>query len=195
MKSVIAQPSLLALAIALAAGGAQAGECTQRADTAVMPLAAVSAPVQVIYYNPWGDFLRIQALMDRQINALNALWQPMNLDPQAIGLVPLSAMPIGALPLRVSTLQPTADGYRLQLPLPGYKADDIHVRIDGQLLSISAATENTVKVGRQDEQSRSSFAETLTLPGPVQASEVKQTFENGVLTLTIPSQKSAAGKV
>ena len=185
MKSVIAQPSLLTFALALASGGAQAGECTSSADTAIMPQAAVSAPVQVIYYNPWGDFLRIQALMDRQFNALNALWQPMNPGQQAMGM----------LPLRVSTLQPTADGYRLQLPLPGYKAEDIHVRIDGQMLSISAATANTVKVGRQDEQSRSSFAETLTLPGPVQASEVKQTFENGVLTITIPSQKSAAGKV
>jgi HSP20 family molecular chaperone IbpA len=192
MKNGIAKPSLLAFALALAAGAVHAGECTPSASATVKPQAsaAMPAPAQAVYYNPWADLMRMQAVLDSQFNAMNALWMPAMFAPPT-AFAPVSAF---ALPTPVSALQQTRDGYRLEVPLPGFKAEDIHVRLDGQLLAITAQTSSTVKVGRQDGQSRSSFAETLTLPVPVEAAELKQSYENGVLIITLPSRKGAAGQ-
>jgi HSP20 family protein len=194
MKTAISKPSLLAVALALAAGAVLAGECAPSAPATAKPQAAAAMPIpaHAWYYNPWGDLMRMQALLDSQVNAMNALWMPVMLDPQT-AFAPPSAF---TLATPVSALQQTQDGYRLEVPLPGFKAEDIHVRLDGQFLAITAQTSSTVKVGQQEGQSRSSrsFAETLTLPGPVQASELKESFENGVLTITIPSRKGAAGQ-
>jgi HSP20 family protein len=187
----ISQSSLLAISLALAAGAVQAGECTPGADAAATPksAAAMPAPAHAVYYNPWADLMRMQAAMDSQFNAMNALLQPMLIVPQ----------PNFAMSTPVSALQRTPDGYRLDIPLHGFKAEDIHVRLDGQLLAITAETSSsgTLKVGQQDEQSRSSrsFAETLTLPGPVEASQLQESFKDGVLTLTIPARKNSAGPV
>ena len=181
MQTGISKPSLLAFALALAAGAVHAGECAPPAAATVKPqAAAMPVPAPAFYYNPWAELMRMQVLLDSQFNAMNALRMPV-----------MSAAPIA---FAVSALQQTQDGYRLEIPLPGFKAEDIQVRLDGQLLAITAETSSTVKVGQQDGQSRSSFAQTLTLPGPVQASELKQTFENGVLTITLPSRKGAAGQ-
>ncbi len=189
------QTSMLALALALTAGAVQAGDCAPSADKAQKPdtAAAMPAPGQVYFYNPWSDLMRMEAALENPFgpfNSMNALWQPMMFAPPM-------AYP---MPTRISTLQKTKDGYQLDIPLKGFKPEDIHVRLDGQLLTISAQTANsdTVKVGQQDEQSRSSrsFAETMTLPGPVQASQLKENFKDGVLTLTIPAQSSkTAGSV
>ncbi len=192
MKTGVLKPSLLAFALVLAAGAVHAGECTPSASTTVKPQASAAMPVpaHAFYYNPWADLMRMQAVLDSQFDAMNALWMPvMFATPTAFA--PAMAF---TLPTPVSVLQQTQDGYRLVVPLPGFKAEDIHVHLDGRLLAITAQTSSTVKVGEQDGQSRSSFATTLTVPGPVQASELKESFENGVLTITLPSRKGAAGQ-
>lgn len=182
MKTAVSQSCLLAFLVAAAAGSAHAADCPdgnaaapgQQAQSISTP-----APVQAFYANPWAELIRMQAAMERQFEAMNAL--PVLFVPP----------PAYMMPTPVSTLQSTHDGYRLEIPLPGFKPEDIHVRVDGQLLSITAETAGTSKVGDQDMQSRSSraFAETLTLPGSVKATKLKQNFENGVLILTIPGDK------
>lgn len=183
----ISRLSLLGFSLALTAGSVYAGECSQRADAPGNPDAAASvpAPAHVFYYNPWADLMRMQAMMDSQFNALNAL---------PIMFVPAPAY---APAVQASTLQRTPEGYRLDIPLSGFKSEDIKVRLDGQLLTVSAqaSSSGTVKVGQRDEQSSSSFVETLTLPGPVLAQELKQSFKDGVLTLTLPAQKNPPGSV
>jgi len=124
----------------------------------------------------------MQAALEHQFDAMNAL--PLKFAPP----------PAFMMPTLVSMLQHTQDGYRLEIPLPGFKAEDIHVRLDGQLLSITAETASTTKVGQQEAQSWSSraFAKTLTLPDSVKASKLKQSFENGVLILTFPDREGTA---
>ena len=191
MNTGISRSSLVALALALAAGAVYAGECPPPAGPAAnpAPAAAKPAPNHAVYYNPWADFMRIQAAMDSQLNAMNSLWLPAMLSPG----------PNLTLPSQVSALQRTQDGYRLVIPLHGFKAEDIRVRLDGQLLAISAehASGGTLKVGQRDEQSQSqrSFAETLTLPEPVHASQLKEDFKDGVLTITVPARKPAGSEV
>lgn len=180
------------IALLLAAGSAQADNCPPCAEApAKAPDSAASAaPEQVFYYNPWADMLRMQAMQNALLNSMNPLWRPVMWGPPMMQ----PAMRMDApMSMPVSHLQPTAEGYRLEVPLPAFKADDIHVRLDGRLLTITAESANTAKVGGSDEQSRRSFAETLTLPTAVQPSALKQQFENGVLTITLPAAKASAG--
>jgi HSP20 family molecular chaperone IbpA len=172
--------TLLAMSLALVAGGSQAGECTP-GNAATLPRASLAVPTFAVY-NPWSDLNGITVMLDNQLNALSNYLRPG-----------VFAQP-SLVPMRVSTLQQTRDGYRLEVPLPGFKAEDIHVHLEGQWLRIDAANAETVKVGGQPEQSRSSFAESLTLPGPVDAAGLRQSFKDGVLTLTIPASGKSADK-
>ncbi len=166
--------TLLLISLALAAGSSQASECTA-ATTAALPRAVMPVPI-FAFHNPWADFNGLQAMMDRQMNALGAFMQPVML------------MPPMPMPMRVSNLQQTSDGYRLDIPLPGYKPEDIRVRLEGQWLSIAAQSANTLKVAGQTEQS--SFAESLALPGPVDAASLRQSYKDGMLTVIIPKRSA-----
>ena len=82
--------------------------------------------------------------------------------------------------------------YVVTAKIPGAKKGDINVRLSGRLLTLSSKEESsnskTANNGQlsQQEQYASSFQQAFTLPGPVNASEMKSTFKDGVLTLTIP---------
>jgi hypothetical protein len=207
MKAAILKPSLLALALALpmaasyAADSSTAKQATnQSTEQAAAPAATAKGDT---FYNPWNDFMRLQTEMMREMNALNAtMWMPIMIAPPMAFAAPAAIAPnttFGLPAVQGSSLKRTDTGYQLEVKLPGYKPEDIRVRLDGQMLTVSAqsASDNTVKVGQQSEQTQSSrsYAETLTLPGPVQASGLKESYKDGVLTITVPSRKDADGAV
>ena len=171
----IARLSLLTLA--LATGNLHASECSQRGNAPASPEVSAPAPAHAYYYNPWAELMRMQRLMD--LNTLNAL--------------PMMYVPARTPAAQASVLQRTEEGYRIDIPLPGFKAEDIRVRLEGLLLTVSAHTSSKALSGLSDEQS--SVALTLTLPGQVAAEEMKQRFKDGVLTLTLPSSKNATGSL
>ncbi len=194
MKSAFLKPSLLAFALAAVASGAFAKECTSdpgnHANTQTPAAIAYPAMGDVVFVDPFADLARMQAVMAREfgaMNALNSMWMPVSIAP------PMAF----TLPIQASTLQPTKDGYRVQVRLPGFSPDDVHVRLDGQLLTIYAedSSKGTRKVGNIPEQTMSSrsFVQTLTLPEPVEAGGFKQSVQNGILTITIPRQHAASG--
>jgi HSP20 family protein len=116
---------------------------------------------------------------------MNPHWMPVLFAPP----------PAPVMPTPISTLQATEEGFRLEVPLPGFKAEDIQVRVEGALLAITARTRSTTSTEGGETQSQRSFAQTLTLPAQVEAAELKQRFENDVLILTLPVRKSSAGSV
>jgi HSP20 family protein len=186
MRTVLSKPSLLAFALAAVAGGALAQDCPSDLSGAV-PSPAMR---NIVYIDPFADLLRMQAAMAREINAFNAM--------DAMLMPVVMAPPVEfAMPAQASELQRTKDGYQLQVRVPGFKPEDIHVQLNGQLLTISArdSTKESRKVGNQPEETLStrSFVQTLTLPGPVEANGLKQSVRSGVLTITIPSEPGAPG--
>jgi len=189
LQSKYFKPTLLTLALAATAGAVFAAECAPNAEVTLSTHALAPNPdPQIVYVNPMADLLRMQAMLNQQL--LGSFWMPVMLPPTA-------AL---QMPAVTPALLRTQDGYQLSLPLAGFKPEDIHVRLDGRTLTISAQTSGSgsFKVGQGTEQSQSlrSFAETLTLPGPVQAAALKQSFQNGVLTLSLPSQASSGpGKI
>lgn len=84
----------------------------------------------------------------------------------------------------------TENEIRITAELPGVTDQDIDVSLDGDVLTIRGEK----KFERQDdkenfhfmERSYGSFQRALRLPYPVDPEQVRASFENGVLTVTVP---------
>lgn len=83
--------------------------------------------------------------------------------------------------------------------LPGYSQDDIDLRVDRETVTINAEyeqedTEEGVQYHRQ-ERRRESVRRRIPLPEGVEAEQASATYNNGVLTVTLPKldPESASG--
>lgn len=89
-----------------------------------------------------------------------------------------------------------ADGYLLDVELPGVKSADVEITIEKNVLSIKgkkealATPEKTVRV-YSSERVLGSFARSIRLPEFVDAENVAAAFADGVLTITVPKAKAA----
>ncbi|HZP36145.1 MAG TPA: Hsp20/alpha crystallin family protein [Methylomirabilota bacterium] len=91
---------------------------------------------------------------------------------------------------------PVADMYETRnevvvtAELPGLDEKDIHLSITGDLLTIQGERQWTGE-GQETSYYRrerwfGKFQRSFTLPMPVQANQVKATYRDGVLTVTLP---------
>lgn len=91
-----------------------------------------------------------------------------------------------------------ADGYLVKADLPGMKKEDIHVRVDGNLVQIDAqASSEKETKGNGDkvlcrERSWGAVSRAFTLGGDVDEGKVDAKYADGVLTLKLP-RKSGNG--
>jgi HSP20 family protein len=108
--------------------------------------------------------------------------------------------PTGAAPARrwtpATDLAETADAYVLRADLPGLRPEDVTIELENRVLSISGerraeTTENGAGYHRV-ERSFGAFRRSLTLPAGVDAEAITASFDQGVLTVTVP--KPAAVK-
>jgi len=86
----------------------------------------------------------------------------------------------------------------VKAPLPGVKPEDIDVTVVGETLTIRGETKEEKEVKEENvirrERRFGAFSRTVDLPAPVDANKAKATFENGVLTLTLPVAEEAKPK-
>lgn len=84
------------------------------------------------------------------------------------------------------------DAFEVDAEIPGVKKDDIHVDIDGRLVSVQAEIrqEDSRKEGRSLRAERyfGSVSRTVQLPAEVDQSKAKAKYDNGVLRLTLPKK-------
>jgi HSP20 family protein len=89
-----------------------------------------------------------------------------------------------------------ADGYTVQLDVPGLKASDIEVSLDKDQLTISGErTQVEAAEGERwhrTERRTGRFSRTLTLPVHVAADQIDATVTDGVLRVRLP--KAAESK-
>ena len=82
------------------------------------------------------------------------------------------------------------NGYRIQAPVPGFKPEDVEVKVSDGVLTISAKRSEEKR--RQEgnylrrEVAFGNFQRHISLPRDVRADEIKARFENGILTLDVP---------
>jgi len=87
------------------------------------------------------------------------------------------------------------DHIRLVAEVPGVSPENVKIFVEGNLLTIKGtkdqvAEEKAEKVHRY-ERTYGAFERTFTLPATVAPEKIKATYENGVLTLTLPKMEAA----
>jgi HSP20 family protein len=82
----------------------------------------------------------------------------------------------------------TAEGFILQIALPGMKPDSINCTIEQNVLTLKA--ESAVPTPEKANALWQSFGSAanyrIQLPGEVESSQVEATYEGGILTLNLP---------
>lgn len=99
------------------------------------------------------------------------------------------------------------DSYILEMDLPGRSENDVNLELDQNVLTISSVKETSEEknLDKKDDSSdeskwiikerhTSSFSRRFTLPDDIDSENVKATFKNGVLNITIPRKALAAPK-
>jgi HSP20 family molecular chaperone IbpA len=89
------------------------------------------------------------------------------------GFDPLRAV-FGASPQQYGSggeVQKTEDGWSVEIPVPGFKPDQIEVTVEDRVLTVSGRTE------------RRSFQRSILLPDEVDPESIDAKVEHGMLTL------------
>ena len=82
--------------------------------------------------------------------------------------------------------------------LPGMKADDINISVQGNTLSIAGEKKEEAEEKKEgyyrSERRFGSFRRDMVLPGDVDTDKVAAAFKDGVLTVTVPKTEQAKAK-
>ncbi|WP_257459467.1 Hsp20/alpha crystallin family protein [Archangium lipolyticum] len=89
--------------------------------------------------------------------------------------------------LRDFEVEDAAGELRVSLALPGYEAQDIEVRAEGQVLTVHALRRRTHAYGGSVEQ----VNRCLTLPAGVDTTKAEATLRHGILTVVLPKAEAA----
>ena len=92
-------------------------------------------------------------------------------------------------------IQETEDAYRLVAELPGLTKDDINITLENNVLRLTGERKFEKDVSKENyhrvERTYGTFSRAFTLPIQVNPEKVEATFENGLLTLTVPKAEQA----
>lgn len=102
----------------------------------------------------------------------------------------------GALP--AVNIKDTGKSFHVELAVPGYKKEDLKVNTDAGTLTVSAETKKESEEEKNGytrrEFSSRSFERSFQLPDHADGDNVKATYTDGVLKLTIPKTKALPEK-
>ena len=87
------------------------------------------------------------------------------------------------------------DHFEISLAVPGMKKDDFSIDVEGNMLTISAESEQR-KDEKDERRTRqefnyTSFSRAFTLPDGVQKDKIDASYENGLLKLNLPKTDEA----
>ncbi len=91
----------------------------------------------------------------------------------------------------------TEKEFELTLALPGMSKDDIELSVENHTLTISGERTFEEENGRKYHRVESRFGKferSLPLPDIIDEDNINATYENGVLTVTVPKLKEKAGR-
>jgi len=85
--------------------------------------------------------------------------------------------------------------YLLDFMVPGMKKEDFQINLENDLLTVSAEIKNENEEKRdgysRKEFSFGSFKRSFTLPDTVNADNIKASYNNGILEVTLPKKEEA----
>jgi HSP20 family protein len=96
-------------------------------------------------------------------------------------------------------LSETENAVEVRMDVPGVKAKDIDIQINGNLLTVTASRdEEKEEKGRTYHrvERHARYSRTVSLPAPVVESEIAAEYHDGVLSVTLPkTDESKAHKI
>ncbi len=93
----------------------------------------------------------------------------------------------------------TEQGYQVRVGLPGVKPEDLDLSVQQNTLTIKGQFRSSVKPDQQvnwlvQEISEGSFERSITFPKPIDADKIDTSFEQGVLSITVPLSEASRPK-
>jgi len=141
--------------------------------------------MSLVRWEPFRELMSLRQAMDRLLE--ESFVRPSRI----LGLFGEEAMP----PI---DMYQTDKEVVIKAALPGVKPEEVDVTITGDTLSIKGETKATDEVKREDyiyqEHRYGAFSRSIKLPADLKTDKAEATFENGVLTLTIPRAEEAKPK-
>jgi HSP20 family protein len=141
--------------------------------------------VSLIKYEPFTELAHLRRTMDRLFD--DSFFTPYRL-----------------FTFGLSEITPSIDMYQndkevvVKATLPGVKPEEVDVSVDGDCLTIKGETQGEEKVEQENylyrEHRHGTFHRTIALPNGLVTDKAKASFENGILTLTIPKAKETKPK-
>lgn len=103
-----------------------------------------------------------------------------------------------ALPGSISIdVEDTDEAYVVTADLPGFEREDIEVQVENNTLTLRATREEETEEEGSNylhrERSTSSLSRSVTLPDPVDEADASASYNNGVLTVTLPKRDRGTG--
>lgn len=91
----------------------------------------------------------------------------------------------------------TGKKFEITLALPGMSKEDINISLEGNTLNISGERELKKEEDKKYHRVESRFGKfkrTIPLPDTIDEENIDASYENGVLTITVPKHKEKMGK-
>jgi HSP20 family protein len=90
-------------------------------------------------------------------------------------------------------IEETEDAWLLEADLPGVRREDVNVEVDGAELVITGEIKERERTGILRRRTRpvGRFEYRVTLPGPVDVSDIDANLKDGVLTVRVPKPENA----
>ena len=113
------------------------------------------------------------------------------------GLMPMWMNTEPATPAIKVDVEEKDDRYLVKADVPGVAREDIHVDVDGNMVSITAEVRREKKEEKEGKVLRSeryygAMSRAFTLPAEVDFAKAEATYADGVLMLTLPKTKGTA---
>jgi HSP20 family protein len=105
-----------------------------------------------------------------------------------------------ALPAQIKVeVRETPQAYLLQAEVPGVRKEDIHVQVEGNVVSLRAEVkqqdvESDGEKVLRSERFYGAVARSFQLPQDIDNTLAKAKYDHGVLTLTLPKKSVAQGQ-
>ena len=137
--------------------------------------------MSIVRWEPLRDFMTLREAMDRLF------------EDSFVGRRPREWLPAeGTLAL---DMYQTEEATVIKSSVPGVKPDDIDITISGNTLTISGETKEEEEDYIRRERRYGSVSRSVVLPEGLEAGKAEASFEDGILTLSIPKAPEAKPKV
>jgi HSP20 family protein len=138
----------------------------------------------MIRWDPYREMLNLRQTMDRMFED-TFLWPARSQYEMSGGNLPLD-------------IYQTKNDVVVKAALPGLKPEEVDISLSGETLTIKGEHREE-KETREAEYIRrehryGSFSRTVTIPVAIQSDKAQATFDNGILTLTLPKAEAVKPK-